>query len=54
MQTCIVHLIRASLNFVSWKERKTVTADLKAIYRTPSAEMAEQALRDFRAKYPKH
>ena len=54
VQTCIVHLIRASLNFVSWKERKTVAADLKAIYRAPSAEMAEQALRDFRAKYPKH
>jgi len=53
VQTCIVHLIRASLNFVSWKERKTVAADLKAIYRAASAEMAEQALRDFRAKYPK-
>jgi len=54
VQTCIVHLIRASLNFVSWKERKTVAADLKAIYRAPGAEMAEQALRDFRIKYPKH
>jgi len=54
VQTCIVHLIRASLNFVSWKERKTVAADLKTIYRAASAEMAEQALRDFRIKYPKH
>ena len=31
VQTCIVHLIRASLNYVSWKERKTVAADLKSI-----------------------
>ena len=54
VQTCIVHLIRASLNFVSWKERKAVAADLKTIYRAASAEMAEQALRDFRIKYPKH
>ncbi|MDQ6676941.1 MAG: IS256 family transposase [Acidobacteriota bacterium] len=54
VQTCIVHLIRASLNFVSWKERKTVAADLKAIYRAPSAEMAELALKEFRIKYPKH
>ena len=54
VQTCIVHLIRASLNFVSWKERKTVAADLKTVYRAASAEMAEQALQDFRIKYPKH
>jgi putative transposase len=33
VQTCIVHMIRASLKFVSWKERKTMAADLKAIYR---------------------
>jgi putative transposase len=33
VQTCIVHLVRASLNYVSWKERKQVAADLKAIYR---------------------
>ena len=54
VQTCIVHLIRASLAFVSWKERKAVAADLKTIYRAPSAEMAELALQQFRAKYPKH
>ena len=54
VQTCIVHLIRHSLSFVSWKERKTVAADLKLIYRAPTAEAAEQALEDFRAKYPKH
>jgi len=54
VQTCIVHLIRASLRFVSWKERKAMAADLKPIYRAATAEMAEQALADFRVKYPKH
>ena len=32
VQTCIVHLIRASLSFVNWKERKALAADLKSIY----------------------
>lgn len=54
VQTCIVHLIRASLNFVSWKERKAMAADLKPIYRAATAEMAERALAEFRVKYPKH
>jgi len=54
VQTCIVHLIRASLNFVNWKERKAMAADLKPIYRAATAEMAEIALAEFRAKYPKH
>ena len=54
VQTCIVHLIRASLKFVSWKERKTLAADLKLIYRAATAETAEMALRAFRLKYPKH
>lgn len=54
VQTCIVHLIRASLQFVNWKERKPIAADLKAIYRAPTAERAEAALAEFRQKYPKH
>jgi putative transposase len=54
VQTCIVHLIRASLKFVSWKERKTMAADLKTIYRATSAETAWLALQEFRRKYPKH
>jgi putative transposase len=49
VQTCIVHLIRASLNFVNWKERKAMAADLKPIYRAPSADMAEMALKAFRS-----
>lgn len=54
VQTCIVHLIRASLNYVSWKERKTVAADLKPIYKAPTAEAALEALDEFRTKWPKH
>jgi putative transposase len=54
VQTCIVHLIRASLNYVSWKERKTVAADLKPIYKAPTAAAAQEALDEFRAKWPKH
>lgn len=54
VQTCIVHLLRASLNYVSWKERKTVAADLKPIYKAPTAEAAQEALDEFRAKWPKH
>src|SRR6201993_3534493 len=44
VQTCIVHLVRASLNYVGWKERKQVAADLKTVYRAATAEEAEQRL----------
>ena len=53
VQTCIVHLIRASLEYVGWKERKAVVADLKPIYRAATVEGAEQALKEFREKWPK-
>jgi putative transposase len=49
IQTCIVHLLRHSLNFVTWKDRKPVAKALKAIYRAPNAAAAEQALADFEA-----
>lgn len=57
VQTCIVHLLRHSLEFVHWKDRKYVAAALKAIYRAPSAAAAEQTLGEFAAgewgqKYP--
>ena len=56
VQTCIVHMVRHSLNFVPWKERKQVAADLKAIYKAETVEMAEARLTDFEekwdAKYP--
>jgi putative transposase len=47
VQTCIVHLIRHSLDFVSWKDRKPVVPALKAIYRARDAEAGKQALDDF-------
>ncbi|SEA16745.1 Transposase and inactivated derivatives [Desulfuromusa kysingii] len=36
VQLCIVHMVRHSLNYVSWKQRKEVAADLKAIYSAPT------------------
>lgn len=51
VQTCIVHLVRYSLSFVSWKDRKDVENDLKAIYRAPTQEMAEGALTEFESKW---
>jgi putative transposase len=47
VQTCIVHLLRNSLDFVSWKDRKTVAAALKDIYRAKDAAAGETALQDF-------
>lgn len=56
VQLCLVHMVRASLNYVNWKERKTVAADLKQIYRAATVDQAEQALREFAGqwdgKYP--
>jgi putative transposase len=54
VQTCIVHMIRASLNYVGWKERKALAGDLKPIYRAATAEAAELALGAFRERWPKH
>lgn len=51
VQTCIVHLIRSSLAFVSWKDRKAILPDLKAIYRADSAEAALDRLGDFEARW---
>lgn len=56
VQTCIVHLVRHSLNYVSWKQRKEVARDLKAIYTAATESEAEQRLEEFAAawdsKYP--
>jgi putative transposase len=51
VQLCIVHLMRNSLNFVSWKERKTVALDLKQIYHAATAEEAEGKLAEFEARW---
>ena len=53
VQACIVHMIRASLNFVSWKERKAVAADLKPAYKAVNDKAAGEALKEFREKWPK-
>jgi putative transposase len=47
VQTCVVHLIRASMRFVSYGDRKAVAAALRPIYTAPTAEAAEQALDAF-------
>ena len=56
VQLCIVHLVRHSLNYVNWKERKAVAADLKTIYTSATDTEAEQRLTEFSvkwdAKYP--
>jgi transposase-like protein len=57
VQTCIVHLIRNSLDYASWKERKSIAAALRPIYTAATAEAAREALEDFAGgawggKYP--
>jgi transposase-like protein len=47
VQACIVHLIRNSLDLVSYKDRHTVAAALKEIYRAPHAEAGRAALDEF-------
>ena len=50
LQTCIVHLIRNSLDYASWKDRKALAAAIKPIYTAPSAEAAEAELDGLRAR----
>jgi len=56
VQLCIVHMIRASLKYVSFKDRKAVVSDLKKIYGSNTAEESEMMLESFAAqwdnKYP--
>ena len=51
VQLCIVHLVRNSLNYVSWKKRKLVAADLRTIYQSATVAEAEQRLNAFDAKW---
>lgn len=51
VQLCIVHLVRHSLNYVSWKQRKTVASDLRPIYTAVTAEAAAIALDEFAARW---
>jgi putative transposase len=56
VQTCVIHLIRASTRFCTWKDRKAVAAALRPIYTAATVEAAEAAMDDFEIewgdKYP--
>jgi transposase-like protein len=47
VQTCIVHLIRNSLDYASWKDRKAVAAAIRPVYAAPTEAAAKAALDDF-------
>ncbi len=51
VQLCIVHMVRNSLKFVPWKDKKKVADDLKAIYNAPNEDMALQQLDTFCKKW---
>lgn len=51
VQLCIVHMVRHSLNYVSWKRRPEVAADLRQIYQSATAEEAELRLGEFEDKW---
>ena len=51
VQLCIVHMVRKSLNFVAWKMRAEVAADLKRIYTASTADEAELRLGEFEDKW---
>src|SRR5215831_10183199 len=53
VQLCIVHLLRQSLKYVGYKDRKLLAQELKQVYGAPTAEAAEQALNEFSAKWGK-
>jgi len=56
IQLCIIHMVRNSLRYVSWKDYKAITSDLKRIYQSTTEEAALQALEAFAStwddKYP--
>ena len=51
VQLCIVHMVRNSLKYVSYKDYKKITADLKSIYQAVSEQEAKVALDDFADKW---
>jgi len=53
VQLCVVHLVRNSLNYVGWRERKAVAADLKEVYGAVTAEAAGEELNRFAEKWGK-
>jgi len=53
VQLCMVHMVRNSVKYISFKDRKAVTMDLKEIYLAPSTDAAENALDRFSEKWDK-
>lgn len=53
IQLCIIHMIRNSTKYVSWKERKIICADLKNIYEAPTEKAGLEALDAFAEKWDK-
>lgn len=51
IQLCIVHLVRNSLKYVPWKDKKAVATDLKTIYNATNAQEAEDHLNEFEKKW---
>jgi len=54
VQFCIVHLVRASLHYVTWQDRKKVVADLKPVYKAATADEAERQLSEFERQWRKY
>ena len=53
VQTCVVHLIRNSIRYCSWKDRKKIVASLRPIYQAPTADAARLALSEFETGWGK-
>lgn len=51
VQTCVVHVIRNAMRFVSYKDRRTVAAAMREIYTAPGVDAAELALKEFDGKF---
>lgn len=51
VQTCVIHLIRGSLRFCSWKDRKAITAALRPIYTAATVDAAAEAMDDFELEW---
>jgi putative transposase len=54
VQLCIVHMVRASLNYVTWQDRKKVAGDLKPIYKATTVDEAERQLTEFETRWSKY
>jgi len=51
VQLCIVHMVRNSLKFVSWKDKRELAKDLRKVYRAVSEEQAKEKLDEFSRKW---